>query len=204
MASMKKSIVLAVVLAARVGVAEPTPPLAPAPVPTAQDRAVGQKVPEFTAELLDVAKDPPASTAFDSNKVKKITTYIFVGTHCPATQAYIERFRGIEQQFGPKGVQVIYIYPNGDDVHDVKIAFHRNAKLSGKLVDDQGGRLAKLFKAERTSELFLADKKGNIVFHGAVDDDRDATKVDKHYLADALNEVLASKPVTVAFSKVFA
>ncbi len=201
---MKKSIVLAVLLAARLGFAESAPAPAPPQASSTQDRAVGQKIPEFTATLLDVSSDPPATSELDSKKVDKLTAYIFVGTRCPATQAYIERFRTFEQTYAPKGVQTVYVYPNSDDLRETKIAFHRTVKLGGRLIDDEGGRVARLFKAERTSEIFLADKKGTIVFHGGMDDSRDSTKVQKRYLADAIDEVLASKPVTVSFSQVFA
>src|SRR5262245_46843665 len=59
-----------------------TAPAATAPVAPA-DKALGRKVPNFTADLIDVSKTPPSETKFDSSQQKKVTAYIFVGTMCP-------------------------------------------------------------------------------------------------------------------------
>ena len=42
------------------------------------------------------------------------------------------------------------------------------------------------------------------MFHGAVDDSREPKAITKRYLAPALDEVLAGKPVTTPTSDVFA
>jgi thiol-disulfide isomerase/thioredoxin len=178
--------------------------VSPAATAAVTDAAVGRAVPPFKAEVIDVSQDPPRPAEFDSQAVKRPTFYAFVGTTCPATQAYLGRFKQLEQEYGPKGVDFVFIYPNSNDTSDAKRAFHRDNKLGGRMIDDKGAHLATLFKAQRTSELFLADKSGMIVYHGAVDDSRDPNTVQKHYVADALNELLAGKPITLAASQVFA
>jgi hypothetical protein len=116
---------------------------------------------------------------------------------------YQERFMRLAQAYGPKGVEFVYIYPNRNDSPEHEQAFHKEKNLGGRLIDDRGGRLAGLFKAEKTTEVFLADKKGAIVYHGAVDDSRnDDTAVQKRYVATALDELLAGKPVTITVSPV--
>jgi len=170
----------------------------------APETAVGQRVPEFTAQVTTIAADKLRTAPFDSHKTKHVTAYIFVGTTCPATNAYAERFKQLEQQYGPKGVDFVYIYPNSNDTSDAKRDFHKQKQFTGGMIDDQGAKLARLFKAQRTSELFLTDKQGIVVYHGAVDDSRDPNAVKQRYLVSALDEVLANKPVTVATSTVFA
>jgi hypothetical protein len=64
--------------------------------------------------------------------------------------------------------------------------------------------VAHVLGAQRTSELFVADKKGVVVYHGAVDDSRDPNAVKQRYLAPALDETLAGKAVTTPASQVFA
>jgi len=168
------------------------------------DPMLGKPVPQFTAQLLDVSANPPKQTAFDSHKATAATAYIFVGTTCPATNAYIDRFKQIEQTYHAKGIDFIFIYPNSNDTSEAKLAFHKEKGFTGKMIDDQGAKLAKLFQAQRTSELFVTDKKGIVVYHGAVDDSRDVNNVKQRYLASALDELLANKPITVAYSQVFA
>ena len=146
----------------------------------------------------------PKISKFDSQKTKHITAYIFVGSTCPATNAYVDRFKELEHTYAPKGVDFIYLYPNGSDTHDVQLSFHKEKGFAGPLIDDHGAHLAQLFKAKRTTEIFLADKKGMVVFHGAVDDSREPRAITKRYLAPALDELLAGKPITTPTSDVFA
>lgn len=165
---------------------------------------IGQRLPQFTAPLIDVSGAKPKTTEFDSHKTKRATIYIFVGTHCPATTAYAERLTQLEKTYGPKGVDFIYLYPNNEDTEGAALAFHGEKKFTGRLIHDQGARLARLFNAQRTSELFLVNKDGVIVYHGAIDDARDPAAVKQRYLATALDELLAGKAITTASSQVFA
>jgi peroxiredoxin len=165
---------------------------------------IGERVPGFTAQAIDLSGDKPKATRFDSHNTKQPTVYIFVGVTCPATNAYAERLKQLGETYGPKGVDFIYLYPNSNDTADAKRAFHKERHFPGRLIDDQGARLARLFKAERTSELFLTDKHGIVVYHGAVDDSREPSGVKQRYLATALDELLGGKHITTASSQVFA
>ncbi len=165
---------------------------------------IGQRLPQFTAQIIDVSGAKPKTTEFDSRKTKQATVYIFVGTHCPATAAYAERLAQLEKTYKAKGIDFIDIYPNREDTSDAKLAFHAEKKFTARVIDDQGAKLARLFDAKRTTELFVVNKDGIIVYHGAVDDSRDPGDVKQHYLATALDELLAGKPITTASSDVFA
>ena len=163
---------------------------------------IGQRLPQFTAPAIDVSSGK--TVEFDSHKTTRPTIYIFVGTHCPATGAYAERLTELEKTYGPKGVEVVYLYPNNEDTKEAAAAFHKEKKFTGRLIHDQGAQLARLFKAQRTTELFLVNKDGVIVYHGAIDDSRDPGAVKQRYLATALDELLAGKPITTASSQVSA
>ncbi|HVM97309.1 MAG TPA: redoxin family protein [Candidatus Acidoferrales bacterium] len=168
------------------------------------DAAVGKKVPKFTAKILDFAADPPRLADFDSTKVKKPTAYIFVGTTCPATNAYADRFSELVRDYTPKGIDFVFLYPNSNDTAQAKVDFHKQKNLRGRVIDDQGASIAKLFGAQRTTEIFLAKGDGTVVYHGPVDDSREVANVKQHYLTDALKELQAHKPITVASAAVFA
>ncbi|HUI27708.1 MAG TPA: redoxin family protein [Candidatus Kryptonia bacterium] len=199
---MKNRIVLALFSAAAfattVMAADSVPQLDPAAA------GIGQKVPAFTAQAVDLTVDPPRTSTVDSSAAKRITAYIFVGVTCPATNAYAERFKQLAQTYSPKGVDFVYLYPNRNDTPEAKRDFHKSKQLGGRMIDDQGGKLAQEFRAQKTSELFLADKQGKIVYHGAADDSRDPNAVKQHYLADALDELLTGKQIAMPASQVFA
>jgi peroxiredoxin len=174
------------------------------PKTVAEGTAIGQRVPQLAAEIIDVKGAKPRTAKFDSHKARRITAYVFVGTTCPATNAYVDRFKDLEHRYGPKGVDFIYIYPNGNDSHDTQIAFHKAKGFAGPLIDDHGAHLAQLFGAKRTTEIFVADKQGIIVYHGGVDDSREPRAITQHYLSTALDQLLARKPITTSTTDVFA
>jgi len=58
--------------------------------------------------------------------------------------------------------------------------------------------LADAFGASRTPECYLFDKKGVLVYHGAIDDSPgDQQQVKRHHLQVAIDEMVAGKEVTV-------
>jgi len=165
---------------------------------------IGQRIPQFTAQASDFSGGKPKTVEVDSHKTTHPTIYIFIGTHCPATSAYAERLAQLEKTYEAKGVDFVYLYPNSEDTSGAQLAFHDEKKLAGKLIDDHGARVARLLNAQRTTELFLVNKDGVIVYHGAIDDSRDPGAVKERYLISALDETLAGKPVTTTSSQVSA
>jgi hypothetical protein len=174
------------------------------PKTVAEGTAIGERVPQFTADITSVKGATPQTSKFDSHKTKRISAYIFIGSTCPATNAYVDRFKEIERTYGPKGIDFIYLYPNANDTHDVQLAFHKEKGFAGPLIDDHGAHVAQLFKAKRTTEIFVADKKGIIVFHGGVDNSREPRAITERYLAPALGQLLAGQPITRSTTDVFA
>lgn len=196
----KPLLVLAVLAAAALGAACSRFDGPPPPTGT----GIGQRVPEFRAELVRFGAGAPATGELDSLRNPRVTVYAFLGASCPASQAYSDRFKALESAYSPKGVDFVYIYSNSNDTPEAKRSFHSGRGFSGPMVDDQEHRLSKLFQAQRTSELFLVDRRGVVLYHGSLDDSRDPAGVKNHYLATALDEHLAGKPVTTSQSQVFA
>lgn len=180
-------------------------PSAYAQAPTTPSAAIGKPLPRIEAELIDVSGKAEKKTRFDSSKTKHVTVYVAVGTHCPSTQAYSERLAELSTMYAKKKVDFLFVYPDRNDDHAAQVAFHRQKSFGGKLIDDKGGRIAHLLGAQRTTEVFVVDKQGMLVFHGSVDDSRDDPRtVKQHYAAEAIDAALAGKPVSIASTQVFA
>jgi hypothetical protein len=69
------------------------------------------------------------------------------------------------------------------------------------LMDDTGG-VGQLYGAKTTPHMFIIDGAGKVVYNGAIDDKHSTNIADvkgaKNYVAAALDEMKAGKPVTVA------
>jgi len=68
--------------------------------------------------------------------------------------------------------------------------------------EDKNNELADAFGASRTPEVFLFDKNGKLVYHGAIDDSpSDAKSVNRHHLKEAISEMTAGQEISVKESK---
>jgi peroxiredoxin len=67
---------------------------------------------------------------------------------------------------------------------------------------DETGKVGKTYGAKVTPEMYVIDANGVLVYHGAIDDKKSTNPGDiagaKNYVAAALNEVLAGKPVSTS------
>ena len=97
-----------------------------------------------------------------------------------------------------------------------RVQLERREPLPGRLVRGDGGArratsgftfdylhdpeqsLARALGSERTPEAFVFDRDRRLVYHGAIDDNRDETAVGRRYLGDALDAVLAGEPAPIA------
>jgi len=137
---------------------------------------------------------------------KNGTLVVFSCNHCPYVKAWEGRMVEIGNAYQKKGFGVITINANDpsafpEDSFDV---MQQRAKEKGcqfPYVVDATSDVARAFGATRTPEVFLFDKDGKLVYHGAVDDDQDAKKVTKNFLRDALDALVSGKPIPVSETK---
>jgi peroxiredoxin len=132
---------------------------------------------------------------------KKLVVVAFLGTECPLAKLYAPPLARLAADYGPRGVAVVGIDANAQDGVTQIGAFARQNNLDFPLLKDLNNRVADLFGAERTPEVFVLDGERIVRYRGRIDDRygigyaRDkATRPD---LATALDELLAGKPVSV-------
>jgi hypothetical protein len=166
---------------------------------------VGDRIPPFTAKTVDLTAAEPKTADLDSQKTARPTVYLFVGTQCPTTRSYIDRLKALELAYAKQGIDFIYVYPNKTDSGEAKLAFHKEKQLSGAMIDDQGASIARAVGAQKTAEAVVVSKDGEILYRGAIDDGgKEPEKVSRRYVALALDEHLAGKPVTTKSAPVSA
>jgi glutathione peroxidase-family protein len=134
---------------------------------------------------------------------------VFTSNHCPFSKAYEERLVVLDAKYASKGYPVIALNPNDPEAYEEDT--FENMKLRARekgftfpyLVDTKG--IGQKYGASRTPHVFVVKKEGgkNIVkYIGAVDDSaQDAAAVNKKYVEDAVNNLLADKPVITQTTK---
>ena len=78
-------------------------------------------------------------------------------------------------------------------------------KMSSKLIPDPDGKLGKLYGAKNTPTMFVIDPQGHVAYMGGIDSKATSDPEDigtaKNYVAAALDEALAGKPITTRVSR---
>jgi peroxiredoxin len=81
----------------------------------------------------------------------------------------------------------------------LKACTEKNSAATAYLIDDSGAT-GSAYGAKRTPEMYVINADGVLVYHGAIDDKKSADPADiasaKNYVAAAIDETLASKPVS--------
>ena len=71
-------------------------------------------------------------------------------------------------------------------------------------IDDSSGVIGHLYGMETTPQMFVIDKAGTLVYNGAIDDKADPShdpKTARNYAREAVDEMIAGKPVAVSQTK---
>ena len=167
--------------------------------------AIGASAPMREVKMMGV-NDKEITLADAAGK--KGTLVVFMCNHCPWVKAWQGRIAKIGNAAVAKGIGVVAVNSNDpaaypeDDMANMKT---RAKDLGFKFpyVVDATSDLARAFGATHTPEIFVFDASGKLVYHGAVDDNRDEKAVQKAYLQQAVMSVAAGKSVATAQTKSF-
>ena len=135
---------------------------------------------------------------------------IFTCNHCPFSQAYEDRIVALHKTYSVKGYPVIAINPNDENIEpedsfDGMVARAKQKNFPFAYLYDQSQYYAKEYGATRTPHAFVLSRSGKDVmveYVGGIDDNvDDASAVTKKYVENAVDELLAGKKVSTAFTK---
>lgn len=126
---------------------------------------------------------------------KNGTVIIFVSAQCPVVKAYNERMAKLAEDYSARGINVIAINSNSTETVDQMKAHAADNKLSFVMLHDKGNKIADMLGAQVTPEAFVLDANNKLIYHGRIDNSRNATGVTANDLRDAMDAMLAGKPV---------
>jgi thiol-disulfide isomerase/thioredoxin len=134
---------------------------------------------------------------------------------CPYEPGAQPKFRALLDRYKGKDVVQLAIASNQGELGPepakdstepayAKIREHvKETKVAYPIIVDRGNKLSDLLGGRTTPHCFIIDKKGVLVYSGALDDDPKAEKGDtaQSYVRDAIDSVLAGKEIKVKESK---
>lgn len=142
--------------------------------------------------------------SLDEFRDRKVLVVVFTCNHCPYAQAWEGRLIEVQRDYGPKGVALVAINPNDERQYpqDSFEEMVKRAKAKGfnfPYLRDESQAVARAYGAQVTPHLFVFDEGRKLRYQGRVDDNHESPKrVRSHDLRNALDALLAGKPVPVA------
>ena len=138
----------------------------------------------------------------DLEKAKAVVV-VFTCNNCPVAQAYEERLVALEKDYAEKDVALVAINVSNDESDKLPAMKDRAEKQGFEFayLHDPSQEIGRKFSAKTTPHAFVLDGERKVVYRGAIDDDIDAASASKHFLRDAVDDVLAGKDVRMAESK---
>jgi peroxiredoxin len=135
---------------------------------------------------------------------------IFTSNHCPFSKSYEDRVIALDRKYTLQGFPMITINPNDPEAYeeDSFTNMQKRAREKGypfPYLTDETQLVSKAFGAMRTPQAYVLKKEGGkiiVSYLGAIDDNaQDPSGVTKHYVEDAINNLLAGKPVVTTSTK---
>ncbi len=175
--------------------------------------ALGSPAPDFSLTGID-GKTHKLSD-YSSSKVLVI---VFTCNHCPTAQLYESRIKKLAEDYRDKGVALVAIQPNNpnairldelgytdvsDSLDEMKIrAAYRHFNFP-YLYDGDTQTVARAYGPKATPHVFIFDQGRKLRYEGRVDNSQRENLVKTQDARNAIEALLANKPVPVAHTGVF-
>jgi peroxiredoxin len=174
--------------------------------------AIGAQAPDFHLPGVD-----GRTYSLKDFSDAKVLVVVFTCNHCPTAQAYETRIQKLHDDYRAQGVALVAISPNspaglrldelgftdvGDSFDDMKVRA-KDAKISYPyLYDGETQETAKAYGVLATPHVYIFDAGRALRYVGRIDDS-DVKTVKSHDARNAIDALLAGKPVAAATTRVF-
>ena len=175
--------------------------------------AIGAKAPDFSLP----ATDGKTYSLKDFASYKTLVI-IFTCNHCPTAQAYEERIKQLVTDYKSKGVAVVAISPNdplavtlgemgytdvGDSFEEMKIRAKDKEYNFPYLYDGETSKISMQYGPQATPHVFIFDQDRKLRYTGRIDDGEKPGTAKTFDSRNAIEALLAGKPVPVEKTKTF-
>jgi peroxiredoxin len=160
--------------------------------------AVGLNIGEGSPDVRATTIAGQSFSLSEMQKSHRAIAVVFVSTLCPYSNYYNDLLRDMATEYERRGVAFVGI--NSSRVETLaEIKDHaREHGHTFPILRDADLRLAKMFDARWTPEVFLLDADGKLRYRGRI-----ASKMSSPDLKNALDALLAGRPIYPAETKAF-
>lgn len=129
----------------------------------------------------------------------KVLVLVVTCNHCICCQSYEERFNQFTKNYRDKDVQVVALSCNRNQADQLEPMKERarEQKFLFPYLYDGSQKFGRSYGVNTTPHIFVLDRNRKIAYMGAFDDSKAPTKVQKHFVADAVEALLAGRQPVV-------
>jgi peroxiredoxin len=175
--------------------------------------AIGSSAPDFSLPGVDGQIHKLSDYA-----ASPVLVIVFLCNHCPIASAYEQRVQKLADEYGPKGVAVVVIQPNdpqairvdeldsadtSDSLDEMKIRVQYKQLRYPYLYDGETQAVTRALGPQATPHVFVFDKDRKLRYQGRFDNSYRVEQVKSEDARNAVDALLAGKPVAVAETGVF-
>ncbi len=168
----------------------------------------GRLVGRVGAAVPPVTLSDPSGKPVDLQSLhgKQATIVVFLSFECPICTSYLQPLGEMFDAYRSKGTAVVGVVV-GDEETSADVARQiKEFRITFPVLRDDKHAAADAFGAAITPEVFLLDDKGIIRYRGRIDNRyasrvRQNTQVTNHDLRQALDNLLAGKPIATPVTK---
>lgn len=165
---------------------------------------IGSTLPKAEAKMKDVSG---REISFKEVMKKNGLLVMFSCNTCPVVGKYQSRTLETGKFATDNEIGVIVLNSNeatrgdGESFEDMQ-QYGKEQGYKFNYVLDKNSEMADAFGATRTPEVFLFDKTGKLVYHGAIDDNANGPdKVTRQHAKIAMEEMVSGKAVSTSTTK---
>jgi peroxiredoxin len=175
--------------------------------------AIGQPAPDFDLPGVDGKSHRLAEYA-----ASPVLVVLFTCDHCPTAQAVEGRVKSMVEAYRAKGVQWVGISPNdpksvrldelgyavhSDSLEEMKLHAAEQGFNFPYLYDGDTQAVSRAFGVIATPQVFIFDHDRKIRYQGRIDDSKYEDGATEHDARNAIDALLAGKPVPVETTRTF-
>jgi hypothetical protein len=134
---------------------------------------------------------------------KSAVVIMIQGNGCPIVRNALTDYKALRDSFADQGVHFMMLNANLQDQRSTILAEAEKFGIDMPILHDETQLIGESLNLVRTAEVLVIDPKNwQIVYRGPINDrqvyERQKAEASNHYAADAIANVLANQPVTVA------
>lgn len=164
----------------------------------AEAPAIGSAAPDFQLTTLE----GKSFSLADAAKVHKAVVLMFISTQCPYSNAYNDQMKDLAAAFSSKGVLFVGINSNKTEDASAAVAHAKAHGHTFPIMKDPNNKVADLYDARHTPEVYVIDADGKLRYHGRITEDHENPKSTPD-LKNALDSFLSGKPIARTETKAF-